>query len=343
MPLISIAIPCYNVALYLERAITSILEGAEKHLDQVEIILIDDGSTGDETPELVDAWAARYPQLIRAIHQANGGHGEAVNTGLAAAKGDYFKVLDADDWFDSDALAKVMRKLYELREMSAGPDLLIANYVYEKLEEGTHRRISFVGVFPEGRLFGWNDVGHFQKHQNLLMHTAIYRTELLRSIGLNLPAHTFYVDNIFVFVPLPAVKTLYYLDIDLYRYYIGREGQSVQEKTMIKRIDQQLRVTHIMIDAYKLQTVEPRRLRLYMTHYMLMMMTISSVFLRLSDLPNREQERKMLWEYLRQADPDTYNRLRGSGLGVSVNLPGKFGRSMAIAGYRIVQKIFKFN
>ena len=83
----------------------------------------------------------------------------------------------------------------------------------------------------------------------ILMHSVIYRTGLLRDCGLELPKHTFYVDNLFVYQPLPHVQTMYYMDVNFYRYFIGREDQSVHEDVMIRRIDQQLFVNRIMIDT----------------------------------------------------------------------------------------------
>lgn len=80
------------------------------------------------------------------------------------------------------------------------------------------------------------------------MHSVIFRTKLLKDCGLKLPEHTFYVDNIFVFEPLPYVKKMYYMDVNFYRYYIGRADQSVNEQVMIGRIDQQLKVNKIMVD-----------------------------------------------------------------------------------------------
>ena len=83
------------------------------------------------------------------------------------------------------------------------------------------------------------------------MHSVIYRTKLLRECGLKLPEHTFYVDNIFVFQPLPHVKKLYYLDVNFYRYFIGQVRISPSTRpVMIGRIDQQIRVNKIMIDYY---------------------------------------------------------------------------------------------
>ncbi|MDR0459639.1 MAG: glycosyltransferase [Coriobacteriales bacterium] len=339
--LISFVIPCYNVADYLERAVNSILAGVED-TKLIEIILVDDGSTKDDTPALVDQWQARYPGFIRSIHQSNGGHGEAVNTGLKAARGLYFKVLDADDWLDPDSCKILLQHLQTLA-VSSPPDLLITNYVYDKVDSSEQRPIRFKRVLPEAQLFTWDDIGRFAPQQNLLMHTALYRTEVLRSIGLKLPAHTFYVDNIYVYVPLPATQRLYYLNLDFYHYYIGREDQSVQESTMVSRIDQQLAITRIMIDAFQLQEIKPQRLRDYMSQYLLMMLTICAVFLRLSEREDREEQRKAIWQYLKGSDPATYRRLRGSLLGVGANLPGAWGRGIALGAYRAASKVFKFN
>jgi hypothetical protein len=176
------------------------------------------------------------------------------------------------------------------------------------------------------------------------MHAVIYRTALLRDVGLKLPAHTFYVDNIFVYVPLPAVQSLFFLNIDLYRYHIGREGQSVNEATMVRRLDQQLRVTRTMIDAFHLkEDVQNIRLRRYMIHYLSMMMAVCSVFLRLSELADAEEQRRDIWAYLKEKDPSVYPKIRGGALGIGTNLPGKVGCRLTLAGYRIAQKVFKFN
>lgn len=125
MKLLSVAIPCYNSADYMEHAVETLLTGGE----DMEIIIVDDGSK-DETAVIADKLAARYPTMIKAIHQENGGHGQAVNTGLAAATGIYFKVVDSDDWVDTDALEKVLELLRSVVEEGKSLDMLICNYVY---------------------------------------------------------------------------------------------------------------------------------------------------------------------------------------------------------------------
>lgn len=98
MKLLSIAVPCYNSEDYMRHCIETLLPGGE----DVEIIIVDDGSTKDRTAEIADEYAAKYPGIVKAVHQENGGHGEAVNTGLRNATGLYFKVVDSDDWLDTE-------------------------------------------------------------------------------------------------------------------------------------------------------------------------------------------------------------------------------------------------
>ena len=160
MKLLSIVIPSYNSEDYIEHCVESLLVGGE----DVEIIIVDDGSV-DRTGEIADAYAARYPSIIRAVHQENGGHGEAVNAGIRNASGLYFKVVDSDDWVDGEAYHQVLATLKELSGGNTVLDMLISNFVYEK--EGAKRKkvMKYTGTLPENRIFGWNDAKHFRKGQ----------------------------------------------------------------------------------------------------------------------------------------------------------------------------------
>ena len=188
-------------------------------------------------------------------------------------------------------------------------DLFISNYVYEKVYEGTHTAIGYKFALPRKKIFSWDQIGHFRLDQNLLMHSLCYRTDVLRESNLPMPPHTFYVDNIYAYVPLPRCKTMYYADIDLYRYFIGREGQSVNEATMVKRLDQQFRVTRIMMESYHLYSdVESSRLRSYMMGYFTMMMAICSVLTKLSEEDCADERLKTLWNDLKAYDERMYRR-----------------------------------
>lgn len=339
--LITFAVPCYNSAAYMDHCVETLLAAGE----DAEIILVDDGSTKDDTPAKCDQWAEKYPDIIRAIHQENGGHGEGVNQGIRNARGLYYKVVDSDDWLDTAALAKVMGKLREFAAMPAPVDLLIANYVYEHVEDNTQKVMGYKNVFPTDQIITWDSIHRFRTSQYLLMHSVIYRTQLLRDCGMELPKHTFYVDNIFVYQPLPYVKTLYYMNLDLYRYFIGRADQSVNESVMAGRIDQQVRVTKHMIDAHDvmaLKTVQPKLGR-YMFNYLSMMMSISSIFAVIRGTPEALGLRTQLWEYLRQKDAALYRRCRYRLTNVGTNIPGYQGRKLSVQLYRVAQKIYKFN
>ncbi|MBQ8648393.1 MAG: glycosyltransferase family 2 protein, partial [Oscillospiraceae bacterium] len=326
--LITFAVPCYNSAAYMDKCVQSILKGG----DDIEIILVDDGSTKDDTPAICDRYAAEHPNIVRVIHQENGGHGEGVNQGLRHARGIWYKVVDSDDWLEEESLHKVLDTLRYFCRQGACPDLLVCNYVYEHAEDGTQKVVHYRNVFPTEVLFTWDDMGHFLPSQYLLMHSVIYRTDLLRRCGLALPKHTFYVDNLFVYQPLPYVRSIYYLDADLYRYFIGRSDQSVNEAVMCSRVDQQVRVTRQMLDAHDLRKVRKKHPKLgrYLCSYLSMMMTISSIFLIMDGSPAALGKRTELWEYLRTVDPGLYHRMKYRALSTVGYLPGYQGRRLSL-------------
>ncbi|MDY2776908.1 MAG: glycosyltransferase family 2 protein [Collinsella sp.] len=339
---LSFGIPSYNAAADLDRCVSSILEGSG-YAPDIEIIIVDDGSK-DETPRIADGWEARYPGIVRAVHQENGGHGMAVMAGLREARGTYYKVVDSDDWLDARALSTMLGILRGFEERDCRVDLFISNYVYEKVHEGTHTVINYRFALPRKRVFGWSEIGRFLPSQNLLMHSLCYRTDVLRAANLPMPAHTFYVDNIYAYVPLPRCETMYYADIDLYRYFIGREGQSVNEATMVKRLDQQFRVTRIMMSQFHLRKdVAAVRLRSYMMGYFTMMMAICSVFSKLSDDPEAQVWLDDLWRDLKAHDEWMYRHARFGLIGVGTNLPTRIGERATIGMYRLASRIFKFN
>ena len=337
MKLLTFAIPCYNSQDYMRHCIESILPGGE----DVEILIVDDGSK-DDTAAIADEYAEKYPTIVKAIHQENGGHGEAVNAGIRNATGLYFKVVDSDDWVDWNAYQAILAKLREIAGGSVALDMLLANYVYEK-EGAKHKRVMRQTGFPKDQIFTWSDVRHFYKGHYILMHSVIYRTKLLRECGLELPKHTFYVDNIYVYYPLPHVTSLYYLDVDFYRYFIGREDQSVNEKNMIKRIDQQLYVTRTMIDMYSMRKISSRKLRNYMINYLAIMMTVSSIILIRSKTEENLEKKKALWKYLKEVDYRVYWKIRYSILGQTMNLPGNSGRKVSVLAYEVARRIIGFN
>lgn len=341
MKLLSFAIPCYNSAAYMEKCVDSLLKGGE----DVEIIIVDDGST-DDTARIADEYARRWPTIVSVVHKENGGHGSAVNAGIERAQGLYFKVVDSDDWVKEEAYMQILETLKSLTGGEKVLDMLVSNFVYEKPGQNRHKVMRYRHALPVGELFTWEDVKHFHKGQYILMHSVIFRTRLLRECGLRLPEHTFYVDNLYVFEPLPWVKNMYYLDVNFYRYFIGREGQSVNEDIMIGRIDQQLLVNRMMIDYM----VENRsrigrsdKMKRYMLSYLDIITTISSILLIRSGTRENLAKKKELWNYLKKKDWRLYRKLRYGLLGSCMNLPGRSGRKISVEGYKICRRFFNFN
>lgn len=342
MTVLSVVVPCYNSAEYMERCIDSLLVGA----DDVEIIIVDDGSTKDNTAEIADDYAAKFPSLVRVIHQDNGGHGAAVNAGLKAATGTYIKIVDSDDWLAPQAYRTVLELLRGFASRSEPIDLVISNFVYET-EDKRHKRASrYTNCLPANQEFGWEKVGKFRLWQYMLMHSMIYRTDVLRRSGLELPRHSFYVDNLYAFIPLPDVKRLYYADADLYRYFIGRDDQSVNESVMISRIDQQVAINKQMytyFSAVRRQPGIPPALLRYMAHYLEIITMVSSILMIVSKDEGLFEEKERLWESLRQEDPRLAELMRRRFFGHLVNIPGKLGRKATRIAYRGAQKVIGFN
>ncbi len=340
MKILTVAIPCFNSEEYMEKCIRSILPLGKT----IEILIIDDGSTKDATSLIADKYAAKYPDIIRTIHQENSGHGGAVNTGIKNAAGVYYKVVDSDDWVNTKGLAKIVKRLTEL-EIEGGVDMLLANFIYDKVGVRHKKLMRFANVFPQDEIFSWDDMRHMRISQYILMHNIFYRTQVLRDAHTKLPEHTFYVDNIFAFQPLPYVKRLYYMDINLYHYFIGRQDQSVNENVMIGRIDQQILVNKIMIDVMSEEdfTGKSPRLESYMLKYLANIMTVSSTMLVLARTKEGLEKKKDIWEYLKKKAPKAYRKIRFGFLGVMVNLPGKAGRKITTIGYKMAQDLFGFN
>lgn len=342
MKLLSVAIPCYNSEGYMRKCIESLLIGG----DDVEILVVNDGSTKDRTAEIADEYAAKYPTIVKAIHKENGGHGSAVNTGIANATGLYFKVVDSDDWVKEDAYLQILDTLRRFLAEGTVLDMMVSNFVYDKEGEKRKKTMHYRHILPQNRVFGWEDCNRFIKGHYILMHSVIFRTQLLRECGVHLPEHTFYVDNIYVFEPLMHVKKMYYLDVNFYRYYIGREGQSVNEAIMISRIDQQIKVNKIMIDymvRHQAEIKKSKRLYQYMKNYLEIVTTVSTVLLIRSGTEENLVKKELLWNYLKEKDVLLYRWMRNGIIGRTMHLPGKGGRKISVDAYHICQKIFKFN
>ncbi|RDW99098.1 glycosyltransferase family 2 protein [Listeria kieliensis] len=337
MKKLTIVVPSFNSEDYLERCLNSLVRETSEHL---EILIVNDGST-DSTGELAESYERAFPGIVRAIHQENGGHGAAVNTGIKEATGMYLKVVDSDDWVDPNALKTLLQVILQV-EKSVAPDMIINNYVYEKQGARHKKTVQYRSFLPQNKVFDWREV-RFPVGKYLLMHSLVFKTAILREKVPQLPHHTFYVDNLFAFYPLPFVKKMLYLDIDFYRYFIGRSDQSVNESVMIGRIDQQLFVNTQMVNYYSKQENLERSCARYMRQFLEIVTSVSSVLLMKQQSHDQLLKKRQLWEYIYKTDSSLYYRLRFSLLGQFVHLPGLVGRKTTLGMYRVCQKVYGFN
>ena len=339
MKILSVIIPCYNSQDYMGRCIESVLTGGE----DVEIIIIDDGST-DKTAEIADEYAAKHPDIIKVIHKENGGHGSGINYGLKAATGWFFKVVDSDDRLDEEGLKKVLAILKTSIEKNSKLDMLLCNYVYDK-QGAKHKFVMKPKGIPKDTLLSWDDIKHIRKYHYILMHSIIYRTDLLRLCDLELPEHTYYVDNIYAFQPLPYVKKFCYKDINLYWYFIGREGQSVSEEKLVKQIDQYIFVIKIMTKIFKESkyVTNSKPCLDYMLNYLEVVFAVTCNFLNVGKDPANVQKKRDLWAEVEKIDPDAAAKLKKRLVMIATNLPGVPGRAISKYGYRALSKLLGLN
>lgn len=338
MNLLTVIVPSYNTEQYLSKCIHTIIDSGKG----IEILIVNDGST-DGTGATADRFAYRYPENIKVIHQRNLGHGGAVNTGIANATGKYIKVVDSDDWVNPEALRTVVDQLLYFDDQNLEVDMVLADFVYDKLGESNKKVMHYKGVIPENKIITWDEIKRFKAGKYILMHSVIYSRDVLMKSGLLLPEHTFYVDNLFVYQPLPYVHSMYYMNICVYHYFIGRDEQSVNEKNMIRRIDQQLLVNNIMLNNTDLKRVSELNKQLYMMHYLTIITTVSSIILLRIGTDESIAKKNDLWKSIREYDLILYLRMRMSIVGSIINLPGITGRKISLFVYEKARQKVGFN
>lgn len=336
MKLLTVTVPCYNSQDYMENCINSLLAGK----DRVEIIIIDDGSR-DNTGAIADAYAEKYPETVRVIHQENGGHGEGINQGLKHATGIYFKVVDSDDTMSRDFPAFL--DALERCEAQGGTDLAVTNYYYVHSDGIGDRSINYRNALPENRIFEWKDTKPFLMHQLLTIHSCTFRTEVMRRCANPLPKHVFYEDNLMVYQVLPHVRKLFYLNKDLYRYWIGRPDQSVQQNVMSKRYHHQILVTEKCFSSCHLDDIREPRLKQYLKHELFIMFGISILFTRLNKTAQTDAALDNMWENCIAYDAKWGTHFRRRSPLALICLPGSFGQNFSGLVYRICNKIVRFN
>lgn len=335
MKLITFAVPCYNSQDYMRHCIESLLVAGE----DAEIIIVNDGSK-DNTAAIADEYAEKYPSIVKVIHKENGGHGSGVNAGLKAASGLYYKVVDSDDWLLEDGLKKLVATIREHVAINNLPDMYITNFIYYHAPDDTSHLSAYTKKMNEG-FVDWKKVKRFHGSHTLMMHALTYNTQKLRENYIELPKKTFYVDNLYAFAPLNKMLNTYYLNVDLYKYYIGRSDQSVNINNCLDRYKQQLLVMKMMITSHKYDEIKclPKGLKNYMMHYLHAIMMNTLLFTCGKCSKERKQDLKEMWAAAKSFDKKLYRKVRYTNYPLIVAfMPWRIRGKIMMFGYKILCK-----
>ena len=342
MKYITFTIPSYNSQDYMRHVIDNLVAVG----DDIEVIIVNDGSK-DDTGKIADEYQAKYPTIVKAINKENGGHGSGVMAGIHNATGIFYKVVDSDDWVETEDVVNMLSLIKKHMEEGLDIDLYITNYVYEHVSDGSKFVMHYRKCLPVDKAFTWQEMRHVKLETVFLMHSLMYRLEKLKASGMELPNHTFYVDDIYAYIPLPYMDKIFYHDLDFYHYYIGREGQSVNYSIMCKRYEQQMRVFKIMFTRYSLEELKklPKPLYKYMFHFLMIIgaITIMTTLGTKEDKEVRRQAYKDYWKELKEIDKKLFSKFRRTLPGfLGFGIPSYNVRSFASRKiYGIYQKRLK--
>lgn len=253
---LTVTVPSYNVEKFLENTLDSFVD--ERILADIEVLIVDDGSK-DDTAKIGKSYEDKYPDSFRVISKENGGHGSTINRGVKEARGRFFKVVDGDDWVDSDGFYKLIQKL-----KACEADYVVANY-YE-VDDNTKEKtpVSFEWL-PKDQLLEFSAIA---KETKISMHALVIRTAILKDNDIRLDEHCFYVDVEYILYPIPYVNSVEYFDIYVYMYRLAQATQSVSIAGFQNHIQNHIDVIYHVLDyinEYKKQADYNKLKGTYMT------------------------------------------------------------------------------
>lgn len=240
---LTVSIAAYNMEKYIREALDPLTD--QRVIDDLEIFVIDDGGT-DRTLEIAKEYAGKYPDSIFPIHKENGGYGTTVNYAVAHAAGKYFKLLDGDDWFDTQALVSLVETLKKT-------DADIVMTPFYRVVNGRKTKKEERGVEKDKLM----QISEVADRISILAHWATtVRTEVLKCANIDLPGKMNYTDAIFMYKAYESARTIYYCDPCVYCYRVGREGQSSGMASRAKHYKEEMYVFFAIADLYESSKAE---------------------------------------------------------------------------------------
>lgn len=304
--LLTVAVPVYNTKKYLRRCLDSLLQN--DILDELEIIAVNDGSK-DSSLEILKEYKSKFPNTVRIVDKENGGHGSAVNSGIANASGKYFRVIDSDDWVSAENFSEFVHRLSK-----EDADLVVTDYRREYSLDSRTELFEFSNL-EDGKTYEFEDFDiALLSGEYFVMAGSTYKTELLRKCGLSLFEKTYYVDMQYNIVPISEIKTFSYYRLDIYRYMIGRAEQSVSLASFVRNSLDHERVIKFCISFFsELQKNASETVILYLsvimnyflyTHYQIFCKHSKKRYASFSSI-------KAFDAFLKEASPYLYEKSNG--------------------------------
>ncbi|MBQ7951705.1 MAG: glycosyltransferase family 2 protein [Alistipes sp.] len=255
---LSVIIPTYNMAALLPQCLDSLVRSAAA--SSLDVVVVNDGSR-DASLSIAQRYADHHPDIVRIIDKPNGNYGSTINAALPTLKGEYVKILDADDTFNCSA---VVRMVDFLKSVS-GVDMVVGPFIeiHPKSEYKINYTLNKQQPYDTGRIYKAEQVikeGHIPF---FMMHSIAYRTELLQQMGYRQSEGISYTDQQWCFFPIFNVQTIAFTDIPLYRYNLTREGQTMDMAVQLKSISQLTEVVLSMAEYLKEHQSEVSKARRY--------------------------------------------------------------------------------
>lgn len=250
--ILTIIIPTYNMEKFLDKCLTSLIIDDKELMKKLEVLVIIDGAK-DRSSEIAHTYQDIYPDTYVVIDKENGNYGSCINRGLKEATGKYVKVLDADDCFDTVSFQSYLRILNY-----TDADLILSDFDYV-YEDGTiigkRRR-----MLPKTRIMPFSDVVQNFNTDLISMHELAYKTSNIKDLGYVQTEGISYTDLEWCFMPMLKVNSVYFFDKVLYKYLIGREGQTISPEVAAKNISHKILSGLEMVKSYsQVRYLEPEK------------------------------------------------------------------------------------
>ena len=246
--ILTIIIPTYNMEKYLQKCLDSLIIKDTELFNKLEVLIINDGSK-DSSSEIGHQFQQKYPEVFKVIDKENGNYGSCINRGLKEGKGKYIKILDADDSFHNEGFSDYLNELTRI-----DADLVLSDYSVVDEKGNITKEVFYeypkTQIVPIEKLFQYDSFFHIQ------MHGTTYKTENLKIIGYKQSEGISYTDQEWMFYPMTTVKTVYCSKERVYKYLLGREGQTMDKKILLKNIDHTIKGTMAMLDIFLNQFAE---------------------------------------------------------------------------------------